>query len=73
MSQSDPRTPEFILETLEETSQEWVHGRISNQKYRDQVQVRSRQLYKALTILGGTLEAIRDSVRELEQLRVEQE
>ncbi len=72
MNQSDQREPEFILEALEETSQEWVHGRTSNQTYKDQVQVKSRQLYKALTILVGTLDAIRDSVRELEQLRVEQ-
>ncbi len=63
--------PEYILETSEEISQEWVHGRISAQKYKDQVQVKLRELYKAVSISVDTLERIRDSLRELEQLRQE--
>ncbi len=68
------KEPEY---TLEERSARmfphWDHSRTSNPTYKDLVQEKSRQLYVALSMAIDTLGAIRDLVRELEQLRLEQE
>ncbi len=58
---------------MEKTSQEWDHSRIIHLSYRDQVQARLRLLYTQLKLATDILNEIQDSLRELEQLRVEPE
>ncbi len=64
---------ESTLVNSEKMSQQWDHLETIDLTYRDQVQVRSRLLYTELTMVSDILGKILDSVRELEQLRQEQQ